>query len=88
MPELNKDLYIEVTSVYELNQKTTEGYEFVTVVYRDYISYNSDSVSLNGNFMGNNIHLSGNISDSGVAQRQAYYLMKLKPTENLLYGKT
>lgn len=88
MQELNKPLYIEVSSVHELNQKITEGYRLVTVVYRDYVNSNSDYASLNGTFMGNSINLSGNMGNSNFVQKQTYYLMKLKPTENLLYGQT
>lgn len=83
--EINKPLFIEVSSVDELNFKSKEGYEFITVVYKDFTGTQDRYTSLNGQFMNNPISISGNIPVIE-PHKTAYYLMKLNSVAQVIYG--
>lgn len=85
MEKLNKPFFIEVSSVGEMNDKLSEGYEYVTVVYKEYQT--SNHVQLSGNFMNNPISIQGNMG-AAATNRSPYYLMRLTQTGNLLYGQS
>ena len=88
MQEINKPLFIEVMTIYELNQKASEGYEFVCPIQRTHVSQDSNYANLNGTMAGAQFNLNGNLGQSTNYQSNTGYLMRLKPTEHLLYGQT
>lgn len=81
-------MYIEVSTVHDLNNMLKEGYEFVCAGTRSHFNTVSQYANLNGTFMGNQINLNGNVGDTGHVITNTFYLMKLTKTGNLLYGES
>lgn len=87
MANFNKELYVEVSNVWDLNQKIKEGYELVQPITRSVKNSNPRYVNLNGNILGGSANLSGDFGNSETISHDTWYLLKLTPQAELLYGK-
>lgn len=75
------DQYV-IVYPYEMNEYFKKGYKYLAVITEQYS--NSESVSINGNFMNNPINLSGNMGTSST--RTDKILMELQPSAKILFG--